>query len=217
MEKANSFVIYESYFKSANSLKDDKAFRELITSICMYGLYGEIIAFEYDYVEAIFQSHKTNIDYSINRRKKNIENGLKGGAPEGNQNARKQPKKTENNQSTETDNLNVDVDVDPNANEYAYVNAYVEVDADSNAYGDGKENEILKSKRKGGGEQSVLDATSLKTSELEKLFPEEDINCVDSYYTKLKGNGFMSIKKKKQIVTIEDLKKDFEDYRRSNK
>lgn len=209
MPKACSFVFYESYLKSADSLKDDKAFRELIDAICKYGLYGEITEFKTDYVEAIFNSHKVNIDYAIARRKQYSENGSKGGAPEGNQNARKQPKTTKNNRGNEENNLNEDVDEDADANadeeenDDPKDNDYVEIDEDR------KGNEIPKSKGRGR-----TNLKNLKASELGTLFPEEDINFIDSYYTKLKENGFRSLATSRQIKTKKDMIEDLKNYKR---
>ena len=74
-------------------------------AIMKYGLFGEVIDLP-RHLRSNFKLLKPNIDASINRHIASVENGKKGGAPKGNQNAskdRKQPKiQPENNHETDT-------------------------------------------------------------------------------------------------------------------
>lgn len=209
--RTDSFVFFHSYYNSIMSLKDDKAKVELLKCICLYAYNGEFHESEIDYVNAIFESHRFNIDKSIENRITNQKNGSKGGAPQGNQNARKQPKTTENNRTDEENNLNGDVDVNADADGDSYGDWYVNLNEYVDEHADGKENGIVKGKRKGRG-----GIKNLKVSELDNLFPTEDINLVSDYYTKLKRNDFISASTNESIKTLEDMKKDFESYKRSN-
>lgn len=99
----NSFVFYESYLDSIKEITDINIQLEIFLLITNYGLYGNILDNVSETSKAIFQAHKYNIDYSIKRRKININNGLKGGAPKGsnnNPNGRR-GKKTTNRELTE--------------------------------------------------------------------------------------------------------------------
>lgn len=204
--RTDSFVFFRSYYNSILRLKDDSARMELLKCICEYAFNGELYESKLDYVNAIFESHRFNIDKSIENRKINQINGSKGGAPKGNQNARKQPKTTEIN-------LNENVDVNGNV----YVNEYADGNENEkeNVYvhGNSNENEIVKSKRR--GRTKPYDFRTLKDSELDIIFSSENINVVSKYYTDLKKRDFESFTSNQTISSIEDLKEDFERYKRS--
>ena len=144
-DKSNgrSFVFYETYLNSIEELEDEKLKLEVFRLISHYGIKGEIINDVSKISKSIFKAHQYNIDKSLERRKIAIENGLKGGAPIGNYNAKKN-KTTENNQnqannkqSKEQNNLNVNANV--NANSNANIDVNLNEDVYSNAYE--KENE----------------------------------------------------------------------------
>ena len=98
MEKKESFVMYTGWYDITKHL-DDVTLGKLFRAINEYQDRGEVktalppeamIAFA-------FIKKQFEIDYQkyLNRCKVNSENGKKGGAPKGNQNAGKQPKTTE--------------------------------------------------------------------------------------------------------------------------
>ena len=95
----NSFVIYHSYLDSLEDLTDEQ-FGKLFRALFHYEIKRE----EPDFTGGLkiaFNFIKQDLDVNLEKYEKKCEknrlNGLKGGAPVGNQNARKQPKTTENN------------------------------------------------------------------------------------------------------------------------
>ena len=106
-------------------------------------MYDALVDYAVDGIEpnlppllnALFLAFKPIIDNSISNYDAAVENGKKGGAPKGNQNARKYPKKkqpktTQNNpdQPKTTKDVDVDVDVD--------VEVDVDVDVDVDVEGE---------------------------------------------------------------------------------
>ena len=124
-----SFVMYDSFLEAMKHLNDVE-FRECVLKIRDYALEGIEEESEYPMVNVIMSLAKPNLEAARRRYEASVENGKKGaefgelgGAPKGNQNARKkQPLKQP---------LNVYVD----DNEDAYVDVYedVNIDADVNA------------------------------------------------------------------------------------
>ena len=124
-----SFVMYDSFLEAMKHLNDAE-FRECVLKIRDYALEGIEEESEYPMVNVIMSLAKPNLEAARRRYEASVENGKKGaefgelgGAPKGNQNARKkQPLKQP---------LNVYVD----DNEDAYVDVYedVNIDADVNA------------------------------------------------------------------------------------
>lgn len=127
-----SFVMYDSFLEAAKHLNDAE-FRECVMKIRDYALEGIDEESESPMVNVIMAMAKPNLDSARKRYIASVENGKKGaefgklgGAPKGNQNARKN-----NPQSTPKQPLDVDVndDVEEDVNENEEVN--VEVDADA--------------------------------------------------------------------------------------
>lgn len=106
----NSFVFYRSFYESIGSLPDD-AQLILLRAVVKYGLDQAIPDFSgvplQPFIEAIFAGIRPQLDANYNKWL----NGLNGGAPIGNQNARKQPK---NNQKQPNENVNDYVNEDEN-------------------------------------------------------------------------------------------------------
>lgn len=122
----NSFVFYDSFLSAMKHLNDSE-FRECVMKIRDYALDGDETESEHPMVNIIMALAKPNLDASRRRYMASVENGKKGaefgklgGAPRGNQNARKkQPLK----QPLDVDaNDNVDVEEDVNDNEEVDVN-----------------------------------------------------------------------------------------------
>ena len=124
-----SFVFYDSFLSAMKHLNDAE-FRECVLKIRDYALDGVDEESSSPMVNVIMELAKPNLDSARRRYMASVENGKKGaefgklgGAPKGNQNARKN-----NPQSTPKQPLDVDVndDVEEDVNENEEVN--VEVD-----------------------------------------------------------------------------------------
>lgn len=106
MAKENDgFVFFPSYLDAIKDLPDAdqlSAFR----SLCSYGIYGEEPQEITPVAKAIFILTKPTIDSSKKKYAQAKANGAKGGAPKGNQNAKKTTEKQPKN------NLNKDKDKD---------------------------------------------------------------------------------------------------------
>lgn len=123
MEQTKVGIIYKEIVEAIKLLPLEQQ-AKLYNAIFEYQFTGEI-SDEDLFVKSFILSHKTNFDNLKTRREINTENGKKGGAKKGNQNARKeksidnyeekqpktteneqkQPKTTENNQPTSENNL----------------------------------------------------------------------------------------------------------------
>jgi len=98
MTKENpSFIFYHSFYEMIEDL-DDKDFVACIKAACQYGLYNKKEEYS-GYVKMFMSAVIPQIDANTKRKIKAKLNGLKGGAPKGNKNAKKnkQPKTTKNN------------------------------------------------------------------------------------------------------------------------
>lgn len=118
---------------------NDKDFRECVMKIRDYALEGIDEESESPYVNIILEMAKPNLDSARRRYEASVENGKKGaefgklgGAPKGNQNARKN-----NPQSTPKQPL--DVDVNANVEEDVNVNEEVDIDVDADVPSGSKE------------------------------------------------------------------------------
>ena len=118
-----SFVMYDSFLEAMKHLNDSE-FRECVMKIRDYALEGIDEESQSPYVNIILAMAKPNLDSARRRYMASVENGKKGaeygklgGAPKGNQNARKkQPQK----QPLDVDaNEDVDVNEDEEVNENA--------------------------------------------------------------------------------------------------
>ena len=114
-----SFVFYRSFRDAFRALDKDVRLR-MYEAIIDYGL--DLIEPHFEGIEKVLW---TLIRPQLEANNKRFENGCKGGAPMGNQNARKQPKNNQkitekqpkNNQKQPNVNENVNVNVNENVNE----------------------------------------------------------------------------------------------------
>ena len=127
-----SFVMYDSFLEAMKHLNDAE-FRECVMKIRDYALEGIDEESQSPYVNIILAMAKPNLDSARRRYMASVENGKKGaefgklgGAPKGNQNARKNTPQSTPKQPLDVD-VNDDVEVDVNENE----EVNVEVDADA--------------------------------------------------------------------------------------
>lgn len=118
----DSFVIFKNFVEAINALPEEYQL-ETYKAVMTYGLNGEIPQNLSPVANAMLISFSKGMENSIARYAASVENGKKGGAPIGNQNARKdtahkelstdQPKNnletTENNLKQPANNLNVNV------------------------------------------------------------------------------------------------------------
>ena len=127
-----SFVFYDSFLSAMKHLNDAE-FRECVLKIRDYALEGVDEESSSPMVNVIMALAKPNLDSAKRRYMASVENGKKGaefgklgGAPKGNQNARKNNPQSTPKQPLDVD-INDDVEVDENVNE----EVDVEVDADA--------------------------------------------------------------------------------------
>lgn len=112
-----SYVHYESYDKAIERMKTPEQKYKLYRVIADYGLYGIEPSFTGDeLVDMALEFIIPLITSSIKRKEIAQNNGKFGGAPKGNQNAKKQPKTTKNNRQTTKNKLNVNDNANDNAN-----------------------------------------------------------------------------------------------------
>ena len=127
-----SFVFYDSFLEAMKHLNDAE-FRECVMKIRDYALEGVDEESSSPMVNVIMELAKPNLDSARRRYMASVENGKKGaefgklgGAPKGNQNARKNNPQSTPKQPLDVD-VNDEVEVDENVNE----EVTVEVDADA--------------------------------------------------------------------------------------
>lgn len=111
----DSMVWFRSFMDSVEVFNDIELKYECYVAIFKYGFDGILPTSNNPIVLSIFYNVKHSIDNSRRRYDRCVENGKKGGAPKGNQNAvKKQPR---NNQETTKEQ--------PKNNPYEYENDYV--------------------------------------------------------------------------------------------
>ena len=133
-----SFVFYDSFLSAMRHLNDAE-FRECVLKIRDYALDGVDEESCSPMVNVIMELAKPNLDSAKRRYMASVENGKKGaefgklgGAPKGNQNARKNNPQSTPKQPLDVD-VNDDVEVDVNENEEVNVNEKVDVEVDADA------------------------------------------------------------------------------------
>jgi hypothetical protein len=120
----DSILIYRSFYEAGKKSLNDEQFGKYIKLIFNYGFYGEEIK---DTGDPIIDALTTIIKPLLDANSRNYENAKKGGAPKGNQNARKKTTQnnqkqppvdsTQNNQNNQKQpNVNVNVNSNVNAN-----------------------------------------------------------------------------------------------------
>ena len=121
-DKKKSFVMYDSFLEAMKHLNDAE-FRECVLKIRDYALDGVDEESSSPMVNVIMELAKPNLDSAKRRYMASVENGKKGaefgklgGAPKGNQNARKNNPQSTPKQPLDVD-VNEDVEVDVNVNE----------------------------------------------------------------------------------------------------
>ena len=105
-------VITVSMYEAIKPLPDNERL-QLYDAVTTYGIEKKAPKLT-GYLQSIFTLMKPNIDSSQNRYRATQENGSKGGAPKGNQNARK-PKNNQTNNQTNNHDIDSDIDSDSNS------------------------------------------------------------------------------------------------------
>lgn len=118
-ENRNAFIFYPSFTEQIEVIKDVRIKGDLYRAVSLYGCTGEIPDFSdidpLGMLDGLFLAMKRAIDDQHKRREIQRRNGAKGGAPIGNNNARRKPETSENNPKqpeTSENNLNKDKDKD---------------------------------------------------------------------------------------------------------
>ena len=155
-----SFVMYASFFEAMKHLNDAE-FRECMIMIGEYGLKGVEMQSSSPMVNVIMELVKPNLaaagrryDACVENGKKGAEYGKLGGAPKGNQNARKkQPLKQPLNEDVE---VNVEVDENEEVNKNSYDNENAPLGSMSS-----------QSSFSNSSESSIIDAITLEDADLD--------------------------------------------------
>ena len=155
-----SFVMYASFFEAMKHLNDAE-FRECMIMIGEYGLKGVEMQSSSPMVNVIMELVKPNLaaagrryDACVENGKKGAEYGKLGGAPKGNQNARKkQPLKQPLNEDVE---VNVEVDENEEVNKNSYDNENATLGSMSS-----------QSSFSNSSESSIIDAITLEDADLD--------------------------------------------------
>lgn len=158
----NSFVFYDSFLSAMKHLNDAE-FRECVLKIRDYALEGIDEESQSPYVNIILAMAKPNLDSARQRYEVAVENGKKGaeygkygGAPKGNQNARKkQPLKQPLNVDVE-ENVYVKVDENEEVNKNSYDNENAPLGSMSS-----------QSSFSNSSESSIIDAITLEDADLD--------------------------------------------------
>jgi hypothetical protein len=86
--RLNRFPFFYSYFIAYDALSKDSDKLQFIDAILKYAFFGEEPNLP-EYLAAMFELARPNIDKSVKNVQQGTVNGRKGGAPIGNQNAKK--------------------------------------------------------------------------------------------------------------------------------
>lgn len=124
-----SFLVFKNWIEAINKLPEEYQL-ETFKALANFGITGEIPQGLSPIADAMITSFSVGMENNIARYTASVENGKKGGAPKGNQNARKHPKEeSENNlennlkqPKTSENNLYDNVNVNDNVNDIQLVN-----------------------------------------------------------------------------------------------
>ena len=100
--RVDKFTFFVSYFDAYECLENDSEKLAFIDALLKYAFLGVLPDFE-DKLAGMFSLLKPNVDKSIKNIKQGEINGSKGGAPPGNQNAKKKTTQGLNENKTDKD------------------------------------------------------------------------------------------------------------------
>ena len=169
MESNNlqSYIQYESYDKAIERMKTPEQKYKMYRIIADYGLYGKEPEFTGDeLVDMALEFVIPLLTSSMKKKEIARTNGSHGGAPKGNQNAKKQPKTTKNNQETTKNKLNVNdnANVNPNVNDNATVNANANANVNVNV----NKKENIYTKEKAEERNPYIDINTMSITDFDK-------------------------------------------------
>lgn len=105
-------LIQPSFYEAMKALPDNERL-QLYDAICEYSLNGVAPQTLPVVANSLFIVMKPNIDSSNRRYNASALNGKKGGAPRGNQNAKKQPKNNQTKQPKNKQELELELGISP--------------------------------------------------------------------------------------------------------
>lgn len=97
MEEKESFIFYRSFYNALQKVKDRNLRLDIFEAVCELGLNNNVKELNNEVGDVIMEL----ISPQLEANEKRYQNGKKGGAPEGNQNARK----SKNNSKTTQNNI----------------------------------------------------------------------------------------------------------------
>lgn len=100
--RVERFSFFPSYYEAGKCIEDPNERLSFYESLMEYAFFGTLPKFG-DKLAAMFLLSKPNIDESLKRIKQGKINGAKGGAPPGNQNAKKKTTPGLNGNNTDKD------------------------------------------------------------------------------------------------------------------
>ena len=100
--RAERFTFFPSYYEAGKCIENPDERLSFYESLMEYAFFGKLPEFG-DKLAAMFQLSKPNIDESLKKIKQGKINGAKGGAPQGNQNAKKKTTHGLNENNTDKD------------------------------------------------------------------------------------------------------------------
>lgn len=100
--RVERFTFFPSYYEAGKCIENPNERLSFYESLMEYAFFGTLPEFG-DKLAAMFQLSKPNIDESLKRIKQGKINGAKGGAPQGNQNAKKKTTHGLNENNTDMD------------------------------------------------------------------------------------------------------------------
>ena len=86
--RVNRFPFFYSYYTAYKKLSKESDKVKFIDAVMKYAFFGEEPDLP-EYLDSMFDLARPNIDQSVKNAQQGAVNGKKGGAPNGNQNARK--------------------------------------------------------------------------------------------------------------------------------
>ena len=86
--RVNRFPFFYSYYTAYKALRKDSDKVKFIDAVMKYAFFGEEPELP-EFLDSMFELARPNIDQSVKNALQGTVNGRKGGAPIGNQNARK--------------------------------------------------------------------------------------------------------------------------------
>lgn len=86
--QVNRFPFFYSYYEAYDELPNDREKVIFIDAMMKYAFFGEEPELP-EYLVSMFKLVRSNIEKSVKNMRQGAVNGKKGGAPDGNQNARK--------------------------------------------------------------------------------------------------------------------------------